>query len=210
MTMNKSITLGALLVLPFASQVAGKSVELNPKTFEEAIHNKNAFVKFYAPWCGHCKSLAPTWDELADSFAASPSLVIGSVDCTAGDNEELCSGYGVQGYPTIKYFKDYDTEGMDYAGGRDLESLVTFAGDELDRKCVVGSEEDMSKDDSNCSEKERGYATKMRAKTAEERKVQMARLNKVKGNSMKSELKAWIFQRIHILNGLESGDNDEF
>ena len=101
--MNKSIAIfSVLLMAPSASRVTAKSVELNPKTFEEAIHTKNAFVKFYAPWCGHCKALAPDWDSLAEKYAASSSVVIGSVDCTTDENKDLCQEYGVQGYPTLK------------------------------------------------------------------------------------------------------------
>jgi len=210
MTMNTISTavLGAFLV--FASQVAGKSPELNPQTFEEAIHSKNTFIKFYAPWCGHCKSLAPDWDSLAETYSGSSSVLIGSVDCTAEDNEELCQEYGVQGYPTLKYYKDGNTEGEDYQGGRSLDDLASFADEELNKKCLVGTEEEMNKEESNCSDKEKGYATKMRAKTAEERKAQIDRLGKMTGGSMKPELKTWIFQRLHILNGLESVGHDEF
>jgi protein disulfide-isomerase A6 len=103
MTVNRSVAfLGALLVAQSASRVAAKSVELNPMTFEEAVHTKNAFIKFYAPWCGHCKSLAPDWDALADKYSDSSSVVIGSVDCTTDENKDLCGEYGVQGYPTLK------------------------------------------------------------------------------------------------------------
>ena len=101
--MNRSIAIfSVLLMAPSASHVAARSVELNPKTFDEAVHTKNMFVKFYAPWCGHCKSLAPDWDSLAEKYAGSSSVVIGSVDCTADYNEGLCQTYGVQGYPTLK------------------------------------------------------------------------------------------------------------
>jgi protein disulfide-isomerase-like protein len=102
-TMNKSIAICSVLFMTqSAPRVAAKSVELNPKTFDEAVHTKNMFVKFYAPWCGHCKSLAPDWDSLAEKYAGSSSVVIGSVDCTADYNEGLCQTYGVQGYPTLK------------------------------------------------------------------------------------------------------------
>jgi len=175
------------------------------------INSKNAFIKFYAPWCGHCKALAPDWDDLADKYASSSSVFIGSVDCTSEDNDDLCHQYGVQGYPTLKYFKDGDTEGEDYQGGRSPEDLEEFVDGTLNKKCVVGTEEEMGKEESNCSEKERDYARKMRAKTSEERKAQIARLDKMKTGTMKAELKAWIFQRLHVLNGLEAGDgHDEF
>ncbi len=83
---------------------------------------------------------------------------------------------------------------------------------ELDKKCVVGTEEEMSDEKSNCSDKEKEFARKMRSKSTVERKAQIARLEKMKGGLMKPELKSWIFQRLHILNGLETagGGNDEF
>ncbi|KAL7535153.1 hypothetical protein ACHAXR_006307 [Thalassiosira sp. AJA248-18] len=213
--MNKATTviIGAILALPFAPQlVSGKSVDLNPATFSEAIHSKNTFVKFYAPWCGHCKSLAPDWDALGATYAGSSSVLIGSVDCTTDENSDMCQEYGVQGYPTLKVFKDGNTEGEDYNGGRSLDELTSFADEELNKKCLVGSEEEMGKEESNCSVKEQDYARKMRAKTAEDRKAQIERLGKMTSGSMKPELKTWIFQRLHILNGLESvaEDKDEF
>ena len=136
-------------------------------------------------------------------------MAIVSVDCTADENNELCSEYGVSGYPTLKYFKDGSSEGEDYQGGRSLDALDSFVEEELNKKCIVGSEEEMKKEESNCSEKEQGYATKMRAKTDAERKAQIDRLEKMKDGSMKPELKSWIFQRLHILNSLQS-DHDEF
>ncbi|KAL9183875.1 hypothetical protein ACHAXT_004731 [Thalassiosira profunda] len=203
-----SVVIGGALL---ASHVGAKSPELNPTTFQEAIQSKNTFVKFYAPWCGHCKSLAPDWDALAEKYASSSSVLIGSVDCTAGENEDLCQEYGVQGYPTLKYFKDGEA-GEDYQGGRSLDDLESFADETLDKKCVVGSEEVMSKEESNCSDKEKEYARKMRAKTPADWSAQIERLDKMKAGSMKPELKGWIFQRLHILNGLVAAADakDEF
>ncbi len=179
-------------------------MELNPQSFEQAVHSKNTFVKFYAPWCGHCKALAPDWDTLAEKYAASPSVLIASVDCTTEENRDLCQEYGVSGYPTLKYFKDGSNEAHDYGGGRGLDELDSFADQELNKKCVVGTEEEMKDEKSNCSDKEKDYARKIRAQSSEERKAQIDRLEKMKGGSMKPELKSWIFQRLHILKGFEA------
>ena len=202
----------ALVVAPFAAQVAGKSLELNPQSFEQAIQSKNTFIKWYAPWCGHCKALAPDWDTLAEKYSASSSVMIASVDCTTDENKDLCQQYGVSGYPTLKYFKDGSSEGQDYKEGRGLEELESFVDEELNKKCIVGSEEEMNDEKSNCSDKEKEYARKVRAQSNDERKAQMERLEKMKGGSMKPELKSWIFQRLHILNSLETvgGASDEF
>lgn len=149
---------------------------------------------------------------VADTYASSSSVLIGSVDCTTDENSDLCQQYGVQGYPTLKYFKDGNTEGEDYNGGRSLDDLSSFADEELNKKCLVGSEEEMKKEESNCSTKEQDYARKMRAKSPADWKAQIERLDKMKGGSMKPELKTWIFQRLHILDSLESEADakDEF
>lgn len=53
--------------------------------------------------CGHCKAMAAAWEQLADQYPESDTIIIGSVDCTKHNG--LCGKMGVRGYPTIKYFK---------------------------------------------------------------------------------------------------------
>lgn len=62
-----------------------------------------SLVLFYAPWCPHCKSLLPIWDNLQEKHKSSGQVQIGKVDCDK--NEEEAKKHGIQGYPTIILFK---------------------------------------------------------------------------------------------------------
>nr|AIG56094.1 secreted protein [Achlya hypogyna] len=85
---------------------------------------KHVLVEFYAPWCGHCKQLAPTWETLANIYAGEESVVIAKVDATA--TGDLAGKFGVSGYPTIKYFGTGASEPEDYGFGRELSEFVDF------------------------------------------------------------------------------------
>jgi len=62
--------------------------------------NQDVLVKYYAPWCGHCKKMAPMYVELAEELAAANNLVIAEMDATANEVE----GLQIQGFPTIKFY----------------------------------------------------------------------------------------------------------
>jgi len=75
----------------------------NGNNFTQA--NPFTVVEFYAPWCGHCKNLAPEWESAAKTLSEAkldPPIVLANVDATEEDNKPLATKYGVKGFPTIK------------------------------------------------------------------------------------------------------------
>jgi len=93
------------------------------KNFDDVVldKTKNVLIEFYAPWCGHCKSLAPIWDELGEKYKDHENIVIAKSDATANEFADV----EVQGFPTIKYFPA-DGPMQDYNGGRTLDDFVKF------------------------------------------------------------------------------------
>ncbi|KAI9317131.1 thioredoxin-like protein [Dichotomocladium elegans] len=79
------------------------------------------FVKFYAPWCGFCKKLAPAWVEMAKDL--KHQVNVGEVNCDM--QRDVCTKNGVTGFPTLKLFAN--GEEHLYNDDRSLVSLVNFA-----------------------------------------------------------------------------------
>ena len=97
---------------------------LTTDNFDDETAGKDAMLEFYAPWCGHCQQLKPTYKQLGEKFAAVDSVVIGAMDATANEPPKE-SGIEVQGYPTL-IFKKADGSTEPYDGDRDLDSMVDF------------------------------------------------------------------------------------
>eukprot|EP00929_Paragymnodinium_shiwhaense_P058419 TRINITY_DN2924_c0_g1_i2.p1 TRINITY_DN2924_c0_g1~~TRINITY_DN2924_c0_g1_i2.p1 ORF type:complete len:347 (-),score=75.42 TRINITY_DN2924_c0_g1_i2:142-1182(-) len=122
-----------LQLCALASLTSGAAaVEVTDDSWDAATAGKTVFVKFYAPWCGHCKSLKPDWDRLGDEFSGSTKVVIASVDCT-GEGQSLCRQHGVRGYPTLKYGDSNDLQ--DYSGARSFDALLSFSQKNFGPKC---------------------------------------------------------------------------
>ncbi|KAL4438956.1 hypothetical protein ABPG77_006893 [Micractinium sp. CCAP 211/92] len=95
---------------------------------EKTADGKVWLIKFFAPWCGHCKRLAPTWDQLGDAYKGSDKagIRIASVDCT--EQKEVCHKAEIRGYPTLKvYHAGQEVDA--YRGARELAALKTYVED---------------------------------------------------------------------------------
>jgi protein disulfide-isomerase-like protein len=118
----------AAMAVSSVAQVNASGVvpSLTLDTFAQETAGKVVFIKFFAPWCGHCKSMAADWEQLATDFADNTdSIMIAEVDCTGKDGgEQLCDKSEVNGFPTLKFGDPSAME--EYEGSRDYESLVDF------------------------------------------------------------------------------------
>jgi len=99
-------------------------VVLTEDNFDAFLASKPvSLVEFYAPWCGHCQSLAPVWAEAAERAKKLATPVpLAKVDATT--SEDLATRYDINGYPTIKLVKDGVVE--DYNGPRDADGIVAY------------------------------------------------------------------------------------
>lgn len=102
-------------------------IELTDSNFEELVLNSEDIwlVEFFAPWCGHCKNLAPHWQSAATELKNKVKL--GALDATV--HQVISNRYGIRGFPTIKYFPGGKKDGSaeEYDGGRTSADIVNWA-----------------------------------------------------------------------------------
>jgi len=91
--------------------------------------SKDVLIEFYAPWCGHCKALAPTYEKLAELYSSNPDfaskVTVAKVDATLNDVPDE-----IAGFPTIKLYPAGAKDSpVDYSGSRTMEDLAAFIRD---------------------------------------------------------------------------------
>lgn len=124
---------------------------LDESNFEDAVkENNQMLVEFYAPWCGHCKTLAPEWVKAAKALEDSP-VKLAKVDAT--ENEKLAKQFEIRGFPTIKYLKN--GKPSDYNGGRTSNEIVNWVNKKSGPPAVTLSTQD---DLANFQEKHEAFA----------------------------------------------------
>ncbi|CAO1634512.1 unnamed protein product [Sympodiomycopsis kandeliae] len=116
--------------------------------FDKTVYDdkKDVLVEFYAPWCGHCKNLAPTYDTLGEKYSAhKDKLVIAKMDATANDIPPS-AGFQVQSFPTIKFKPAGSKAFIDFNGDRTLEGFIDFIGTNAKNKVTPAADNDTAKE----------------------------------------------------------------
>lgn len=126
MKFASSLLIATLIAGSFCLYGSGsKVISLNESDLKSKVLDSNElwFVEFFAPWCGHCKSLAPEYEKAAKALAGV--VKVGAVDMDA--HRGAGAAYNIQGFPTIKFFGANKSSPLDYNGARTAQAIVDFA-----------------------------------------------------------------------------------
>ena len=111
---------------PIPDKQVGPVVTVVAKTFKEIVFDpkKDVFIEFYAPWCGHCKSLAPKYKSLAKKYKDNEKLVIAKFDATANDPP---AEFEFSGFPTLFFVAaGEDSKPLAYDGETEIKAMTEF------------------------------------------------------------------------------------
>ncbi|KAF8607657.1 disulfide isomerase [Ceratobasidium sp. AG-I] len=121
MRLSAVIAAAAFLGATFVS-ANSDVLDLTADNFKATVDAEDLMlVEFFAPWCGHCKALAPQYEEAATTLK-NTSIKLAKVDCV--DNADLCQANGVGGYPTLKVFRN--GKDKEYSGPRKADGIVSY------------------------------------------------------------------------------------
>jgi thiol-disulfide isomerase/thioredoxin len=160
-TSRLALSFLVVLCLPFlVSSASSSSVSLNQQNFDEVTAGKTVFIKWFAPWCGHCQELAPAWERLASTFeskakaASGQQGLIAEVDCTTTEETQTwCQQMGITGFPTLTY-GDASHKGVfleEYNDDKDFQSLLRFAETTLQKPFCSPGNVDACEDDTKAT-----------------------------------------------------------
>lgn len=113
--------------MPWPDVSGPEILHLNDANFKDELKKKkHVLVMFYAPWCGHCKKAKPEMQTAAEHYKDDRKVWFAGIDCTI--HKKICSQFGVEGYPTFRYFL-YGKKDFSYPGGRAAQGFIDFMKD---------------------------------------------------------------------------------
>ena len=169
-----------LLVVALLPLTSALVYDLTEDNFERLVFRPSSaagaparvsFVKFYAPWCGHCQKLAPDWKKVEKAHDSSASLLVGSVDCSDGPEgrNPLCDKYRAMSLPTLMSFHPPSRKGSTYEGNKTAADLLAFAT-ELSSECALAALE-------ACTEEQKAWLSEYDALPVEDLKSKVQELD---------------------------------
>ncbi|CAJ1971898.1 unnamed protein product [Sphenostylis stenocarpa] len=119
------------LFASFSTQISAKKdfvLSLGSSNFSDTVAKHNFIVvAFYAPWCGHCKKLAPEYEKAASILSSLDNpVLLAKVDANEKKNKGIAKEFKVQGFPTIKILRNGGKVVQDYKGPRDASGIVDY------------------------------------------------------------------------------------
>lgn len=118
---------------------------LDSSNVSQIIHNPEGipvFLKLWANWCPHCKSFAPTWDQLANDTKYVDKVYIADIECES--NRHTCQKYSQDpSYPQLYWIEPKDNTTIAYSGERSLSHFDFFIKKQLNFPLIPASTEEI-------------------------------------------------------------------
>lgn len=131
--MRRAVALVApLLVSKVAADAAAATEDavmvVTASTIEQAVKdNEHLVVEFYAPWCGHCKKLAPALSEAAEKIKeVDPNIAFAKMDCTLEENKAFKDRMEIKGFPSFRLFKGSVDSAEEHKPPRVMPQLMQY------------------------------------------------------------------------------------